>query len=133
GRLHRDPAEVDLWVCPKIVVPGGVPGSAGIGCDDRNLVAVVEVDDRVATPRAASGTARLQDCSREHECSGEPTAADTQQERVELPGDVARDEASDAARGERRISAGECASRTGGVYVSEFGGHETTSVAASSS
>lgn len=122
-RVHRDPTERDVGMRSKVVVPGRVTGSAGIRCGDRDPVPVVEVDDRVASSRAALGAVGLDHGGREHECRGKAAATGSQQERVDLPADVAGDEPGEAARGERCIGAGDHARRAGRINVSELGSH----------
>src|SRR6476646_3371138 len=50
---HRDAAEADLGFGLEVVEPGRVLGQTEFRGDDRDLVAVVEVDDHVAPRRAA--------------------------------------------------------------------------------
>ena len=42
-------SESDLGMSQNVVVPRRVAGIAGLGCDDDYVVAVMEVDDLVAT------------------------------------------------------------------------------------
>src|SRR5262245_64857814 len=52
-RVHRHPAEDDVGMRSKVVIPGWVSGAAGVRCHDRDSVRVVEIDDRVLSARAA--------------------------------------------------------------------------------
>jgi len=82
-RLHRDAAKGDERVRAEVVEPAGMVGGAGVRREDRDPIAVVEVDDRVTTGEPGPGASRLEDCAAEYQRGGESSSADAEEPWVE--------------------------------------------------
>ena len=63
----------------QVVIPGWVPGAAGVRRRDDDPLAVVEVDDRVSTRCATLRALRLEYCRRKHQRACDTSPSDAQQ------------------------------------------------------
>ena len=89
-RPHRDAAEGDLGVGLQIAEPSRMTRKAELGCDDRDQIPIVEVDDDVAPQRTGLRPPSFEQGGRHHEPHPHPTPSQPDQGRVELPDDVDR-------------------------------------------
>jgi hypothetical protein len=123
GRVHGNASKDDIGVGQEVVVPGWVPPGACVGGDDGYASGVVEVDDCVAPSGSGPRAAGLQEGGWEDERRREASASRSQQEDVQFPIDVARDELRRRSRGDGCVCAGETARNTGRIDMSQIGSH----------
>jgi len=87
----RQTAVDDVGMLAQVVVPGRMMRPSALGRDDRDPLAVVEVERGVPARPTGARTARLEQRRGERTGGAEATARQLQQVRVELPGDVDRE------------------------------------------
>src|SRR4051794_23109250 len=93
-------AENNVRMLEEVVVPGWVTRPAPKRRDDRDSIAVVEVERRIPTRPARPRAARLEQVRRDGPRGAEPTVRELEQMRVDLPGDVHRKPTAHLAGGE---------------------------------
>src|SRR3954453_10224806 len=81
-------AENNVRMREEVVVPGWVSRPAPKRCDDRDPIAIVEVERGIPTRLARPGAARLEEIRRDGPRRAQPTVRQLEQMRVDLPGDV---------------------------------------------
>src|SRR3954447_2385287 len=104
-RVEWPPAELHVGMDAKVVEPRRVVRQTQLRGDDRHPLPVVEVDDAVASRPTGSRAARLEQRRREQQAHSDPSSADAQQERVELPHDTPREPAERTRPDEPRVGA----------------------------
>ena len=118
---HRDARERHLGIGHKIVVPVRVSQRTAVrGRDDDApgvMFGVVEVDECVAPNDARSSAARLEHSRREHQSGGQPAPGASQEPRVDVPIQVARDEQGGPRRRQSGVEPSEPARQPRGSTV----------------
>jgi hypothetical protein len=125
-RPHRDAAERDVRVGPEVVEPPRVAFVARPRGDDRDPVAVVEIDDRVASNRAGLRASGLEQRGGKDHAHTHAAARHPQQIGIDLPDDLGRQEPTQASAGDRRIATAEQATRAVRIDVLEPSGQSGT-------
>src|SRR3954468_20440609 len=116
-RVEWPPAELHVGMDAEVVEPRRVVRQTQLRGDDRHPLPVVEVDDAVASRPAGSRAARLEQRRREQQAHSDPSSADAQQERVELPHDTPREPAERTRPDEPRVGAVDDAPPPPGIDV----------------
>ncbi len=119
---HRDSTEDDSRMGSDVVIPGRVLGTPGVRGNDYDPVTIVKVDDRMATQCAASRPLCLQHGCGKDKGRGQSAMAHSQEDRIELPSDCARQIPGEARRGQCCVHASEHAGRPSRVDTFEADG-----------
>src|SRR4029077_4445714 len=111
----------DVGVLAKVVVPARILGPPLFGGDERDAIAIVEVEGCCPAQLSRPRPARLEQPGGDRPPGAEPPTGEPQEVRVELPGDLRGGPRTDPGGGERADSEIETPSSRVRIDVAEAG------------